>query len=384
MASSALENLPEISLLDEEGIKLESMQSEMIRDYEQRYKERTGKEITLHPTDERRIELNVVAGKMYHLCVIMDERYRMNFLQYMYGNTLKNWVSNFGFIGSGVKNATVKLRFYASGVQEFAIGIPQGTRVTAGDNIYFATDEYAEIEPGDEYADVMATCLTEGIVGNEYKEGQISTIADPVNLVKGVENITISDGGRDEYTDDELRELALNVPSTYSVAGPEDAYIQMIKGYSNRIVSVRKIDDDDAVMRMCIMCADGEVPNETYCTQVLEYVKSLKSTPDTDKVEIVAPEVVEYELDATYYISESRKDIAESIKTGVEAAAGSFMQYTQENIGYDINPDMLVAYANAAGARRIEVNSPGYQTIKENQIAICKSLNVKYGGLEEE
>lgn len=384
MSSSALENLPEISLLDEEGITLESMQIEMVNDYERYYKERTGKEITLHPTDEKCIELMVVAGMMYQLCVIMDERYRMNFLQYMYGNILRNWASNFGFTRSGAKNATVKLRFYASGTMDFAIGIPQGTRVTAGDNIYFETAEYAEIESGAEYADVMGICLTEGIAGNKYKVGQISTIADPVNLVSRVENITVSDGGRDEYTDDELRELILNFPSTYSTAGPEDAYIQLIAGYSDQIVSVRKIDADDAVVRMCIMCADGEVPDETYCAQVLEYVMSLKNTPDTDKVEIVAPEIVEYELDATYYISESRKDIAESIKTGVEEAAESFAQYTQENVGHDINPDILRAYVNAAGARRIVIASPIYQTIRENQIAICKSVNMKYGGLEEE
>lgn len=384
MASSALENLPEISLLDEEGITLESLQSELISDYEMYYKEKTGEDVTLYPTDEKCIELIAVAGMMYQLCAIMDERYRMNFLQYMYGDTLRSWASNFGFVGSGVRSATVKLRFSASSVQDFAIGIPRGTRVTAGDNIYFATDEYAEIEPGEEYVDVMATCTVEGIAGNGYKAGQIGTIADPVNLVSRVANITISDGGRNEYTDDELRELILNFPSTYSTAGPEDAYIQMIAGYSDHIVSIRKIDSDDAVVRMCIMCEDGEVPDETYCEQVLEYVKSLKNTPDTDKVEIVPPEVVEYELDATYYISESRKDIAESIKEGVEAAAESFIQYTQENVGYDINTDILRAYVNAAGARRIEITSPVYQTIKENQIAICKSVNMKYGGLEEE
>lgn len=384
MANSALESLPEISILDEEGITLESLQSEMVEDFENYYKEKTGKEITLHKADERRIELMVVAGMLYQMCVIMDERYKMNFLPYMYGDILKNWASNFGFTGSGIKSAVVKLRFYVSSTQNFAVGVSQGTRVTAGDNVYFATDEYVEIEPGEECAEVMATCTTEGSVGNEYKIGQINTIADPINLVSKVENITISDGGRDEYTDDELRELILNFPSTYSTAGPEDAYIQIIKGYSDRIVSVRKVDSDDAVVRMCIMCSDGWVPDEAYCMQVLEYVKSLKNTPDTDKVEIVAPEVVQYELDATFYISESRKDVAESIRAGVEDAAQSFAKYTQENIGHDINTDILRAYVNAAGARRLVIESPGYRTISENQIAICKSVNVRYGGLEEE
>lgn len=384
MASSALENLPEISILDEEGITLESLQEEMIADYEQHYKEKTGKEISLYPADEKRIELTVIAGMLYQLCVIMDERYRMNFLQYMYGKVLKNWTSNFGFTESGEKRSNVKLRFYGSKIQDFAVGIPKGTRATSGDNVFFETDEYTEIKAGEEYVDVSATCMLEGSGGNGYRIGQIADIVDPVNLIAKVENVTISDGGRDAYTDDELRELILNFPSTYSVAGPEEAYIQIIKRYSERIVSVRRIASNDAIVKMCIMCADGEVPDENYCEQVSQYVISKKNTPDTDKLEIVAPEIVEYELDATYYISESRKDVAESIRSGVEEAAVAFTRYTKENIGYDINPDILKAYANAAGARRIVINSPGYQTIGEEQIAICRSVNIRYGGLEEE
>ena len=176
----------------------------------------------------------------------------------------------------------------------------------------------------------------------------------------------------------------MDLPSTYSTAGPEEAYIQMIKGYSERIVSVRRVRSEDAIVRLCIMCADGEVPDENYCAQVQQYIMSLKRTPDTDKIEIIAPEVVAYELDVTFYISDERKDIAESIKNNVEDAVESFVRHMQENIGYDINTDLLRAYANAAGARRILIESPEYQTISENQIAICTKKNVKYGGLEGE
>lgn len=384
MANSSIEHLPEISILNDEGITLESIQSEMITDYEQRYKELTGQEISLHPADEERIKLMVVAGMYYQLCVIMNENYKMNFLPNMYGARLRNWAANFGFVEDGTKRAIVQLRFFVSEAQENAIGIPEGTRATAGDNIFFATDTYVEILPGETYVDVSATCTQDGKIGNGYREGQIAILADPVNKIREVSNITISDGGRDAYTDEELREKILNFPSTYSTAGPEEGYIQFVKQYSERIVSARKIEAEDAVVRMCIMCKDGEVPDEGYCGQVLQYVKSLKCTPDTDKIEIVAPEVVEYELHATFYISENKKDIAESIKTGVEEAAASFVQFTCENIGYDINPDILTAYVSAAGARRIIIDDPGYTVIRENQIAICKQIDVKYGGLELE
>lgn len=384
MASSALENLPEISILNDEGITLESIQNKMIADYEQRYEELTGKAISLYPADEDRIKLMVVAGMYYQLCVIMDENYKMNFLPNMYGDRLKNWAANFGFVEDGVKRATVVLRFFASKVQEFAVGIPQGTRATAGDGIFFATDEYVEILPGEEYVDVSATCTQDGRLGNEYQKGKIETLADPVNWIRGVSNVSVSDGGRDAYTDDELKGLVLNFPSTYSTAGPEEGYIQIVKGYSSRIVSARRVEAGDAIVKMCIMCENGEVPDEEYCAQVLQYVKALKCTPDTDKVEIVAPEVVEYELRATYYIPESKKEIAEAISKSVEEAAESFARFTQENIGYDVNTDILTVYAGAAGARRIVIEAPEYTVIKENQIAKCRLIDMKYGGLEEE
>lgn len=384
MAISSIESLPEISILKDEGITLEAIQNEMIADYEQRYEELTGKEISLHPADEDRIKLMVMAGMYYQLCIIMDENYKMNFLSNMYGARLKNWAANFGFLEDGVKRASVSLRFFVSKIQESAVGIPQGTRATAGDNIFFETDAYAEILPGEEYVDVPATCTQDGKIGNEYRKGQIAILADPVNLIQGVSNVSISDGGHDAYTDEELREMVLSFPSTYSTAGPEDGYIQFVKQYSDRIVSVRKIEAEDAVVRMCIMCKNGEVPDKGYCEQVLQYIKSLKCTPDTDKVEIVAPEVVEFELRATYYISEDKKDIAESIKNGVEDAVASFVQFMQENIGYDINTDILTAYASAAGVRRIAIEAPEYTVIKENQIAICKFQDVKYGGLEQD
>ncbi len=384
MAGSSIENLPEISILDDEGITLESIQNEMISDYEQRYQEITGQEIALHPADEDRIKLMVVAGMYYQLCVIMNENYKMNFLPNMYGDRLKNWAANFGFVEDGVRRATVTLRFFASKIQEFAIGIPQGTRATAGDSIFFATDEYAEILPGEEYVDVPATCTQDGKAGNEYQAGKIEILVDPVNMIRGVVNVSDSDGGHDAYTDDELRELVLNFPSTYSTAGPEEGYIQLVRQCSDRIVSVRKIEAEEAVVRMCIMCEGGKIPDEDYCEQILQRIKALKCTPDTDKVEIVAPEVIEYELDITYYISEDKKDIAESIKTGVGEAVVSFTEFTQENIGHDINPDILTAYTSAAGARRIVIHAPEYTVIRENQIAICKLVDVKYGGLEQD
>lgn len=379
-----LENLPEINMLKDEGITLESLQNEMIADYEAYYEKLTGEALTLYPADSRRLMINVTAGKLYQLAVIINERHKQNFLQYMYGNFTKNWAANFGFKESGIERATTTLRFHLSQAQAADVRIPAGTRATSGDKIFFATDEDAIILAGNTYADTSATCTSEGTVGNGYIIGQLNIIVDPVNFVESVENTTNSAGGHDEYTNQELKELIYNFPSTYSTAGPEDCYAQLTKQYSSNIIDAKVIPNKEAVVQIYILLQNGNIPGTDYCEAVLDFLKNMNATPDTDKVEILAPDVLDYEIDAVYYIASSKKNIADSVCKTVEEAAEGFAEYTKSKIGRSINPNVLIAYANAAGASRVEISSPGYAAVAENQVAICTRINMTYGGLENE
>ena len=60
-----LEALPDINLLEDEGVTLEGIQEEMISDYQEAYKQYTGEEITLYPANPKRLEMNVIAGQIY-------------------------------------------------------------------------------------------------------------------------------------------------------------------------------------------------------------------------------------------------------------------------------------------------------------------------------
>lgn len=380
----ALENLPAIDMLADEGITFESILHEMIADYEGRWEELTGEKLILYPADSRRIMLNVAAGKLYQLATIINERHKLNFLQYMYGDFLKNWAGNFGFKENGVESAAVKLRFYLSAAQQEDITIPAGTRATAGDQIYFATDEDLTITAGEACADVSATCIIPGTAGNGYTVGQLNVIADPINLVEKVENVTESSGGHEEYTNQELRELIYNFPSTYSTAGPKECYEEITKAYSSNIVDVRVITNKEAVVKIYVLLQGGNVPDEEYRNALANYIGELKITPDTDKVEILAPKTVPYSLDVTYYVSMGQKDIADGLKETIEDAVKEFVNYTREKIGRAINPDTLISFAKAAGASRIEIKDQAYKAIAQDEVAICTEFAVTFGGLEEE
>lgn len=379
-----LENLPKIDMLADEGITFESILNEMIADYEAYWKELTGEELTLYPADSRRIMLNVTAGKLYQLATIINERHKLNFLQYMYGEFTKNWAGNFGFKKDGVESATVTLRFHLAAVQPMDITIPAGIRATSGDLVFFATDEDLIIPAGETYADTSATCTQSGTVGNGYVIGQLNAIADPVNLVESVENITQSAGGHDEYTNQELKELIYNFPDIYSTAGPEGCYEEITKNYSSNIVDAKISTNAEALVLIYVLLQNGGIPTAEYCESVLNYIKDLKVTPDTDKVQVLAPGVVNYTIEATYYIPESKKDIADGVKESIEDAGQEFADYERSKIGRAINPNILTAYANAAGASRIEIISPSYSAIENNEVAICDKINLIFGGFEKE
>ena len=380
-----LENLPEIDVLEDEEITLESTMQEMVEDFENFYYQETGVEKILYPADEMRLLLNVAAGKFYQMATIINERFKMNFLQYMYGEVLENWCANFGFIDNGEAYATTTLRFFTSEPQNSAIPIEAGTRATAGDDIFFATQEYAEIAAGDEYADVAAICTSAGSVGNGYAAGKINIIADTVNYISAVENMSESTGGKDEYTDDERKEIILNFPDEYSADGTEGGYIEKAKKYSNEIIdAIIDIDAPAGTVGIYIMLEGGVLPDEAYCSNVEEYLYGLETNPDTDKIEVYAPDAVAYDIDVTFYIAESNKEIASDVQELVNESIEDFKESTYSAIGNDINPDILLSEIMASGAKRAVIASPAFVPLGGTQVGICTGVNVTYGGLEDD
>lgn len=383
-ASDTWDNLPDINPLEDEGITIEEIVAEMVQSYEEKYEEITGEELTLYPADERKIRINAVAEMLYQLAQFGADCFKQNFLKYSFGASLKNLGANIGYAETGEEAAITTLRFTLSEPMEQDVTIPAGTQVTEGTQVYFATDEDLIIPAGELYGDTAATCTDIGEMGNGYAIGQINILVDAVSYVESVKNITETSGGHDKYTTDELRENIYNFPSTYSTAGPEDEYIELVKKYSNNIIDVHTITSKESVVQIYVLLQNGSVPDGTKLQAIKAFLEEQKLTPDTDKIEVLAPEIVNYTIEATYYISYYKKEMEQTIKESIEEIATEFEEYTKSKIGRAINPDMLIAFVNTAGASRIAIKTPTYKKIEENQVAICTKVNLIYGGLEKE
>lgn len=378
-----LYNLPDISVVDD--VNIETMKNEMVRDYEEAYEAETGEAITLYPADRDRLKLNIVTNKLYQAYQCIDKGFRMNFLRYAYGDYLKQLGANKKIYKQEARPAVTVLRFSLQEPRTQVTAIPKGKRATSGDNVFFATDDYAEIQAGELSVEVAATCTQAGIQGNKYIEGQINALADKIPYIVGVTNVSETMGGSDEESDADFRERIYLAPSAFSTAGTEDAYIYWVRQYNSAAiedVSVRT--SENAVVDIRIVLAGGELPSETFTDNVMNYLISSGIKPLTDKVVIAAPDTVEYNLDLTYYIGRSNKENVETIQAAAEEAAGEWIAWQKTHIGADINTDMLIEYLRAAGVKRTVIRSPGYTQVSDIQVAVAKNIIISYGGLEND
>lgn len=381
----ALQNLPEIDFLGDLNISQETIAQEMIEDYQDKYEELTGNEITLYPANSERLKMQIVAGELYQTYEFISYLFSQNFIQYMERNVLENWGATLGYAQTNIKAATCILQFKVNEVLDFDVEIPAGIRATAGDDVYFATNESCVLKAGESSVEVSATCTEEGTVGNDYVVSQINVLADPVLNISSVENCTTSQGGQDEYDDETLRENIFLFPSTYSTAGPNTAYEYFVKSYSTEIISVNVVQNNvTAEVDIYIMLADGKVPDEQYCKAVVDYLVGLECTPADDKIYVKAPEIVRYKISGKYYIAKSSRENEALIKESVLEAANYFVSECYSNIGNDIIPDKLIELTRIAGAKRLELTAPNFTQIADTQIAICDGIELSYGGLEDD
>jgi phage-related baseplate assembly protein len=131
----------------------------------------------------------------------------------------------FGTPRLSTEPANTTLQFNLYEIFSFNKTIIKGTQVETSDGEYiFVTDSDLVIPAGATVGTVSATSVLGGALLNRYKEGEITGLLDNLAFVESVTNITPVAGGADDEEDEPYRERLYLAPSSWSVAGPEDAY----------------------------------------------------------------------------------------------------------------------------------------------------------------
>lgn len=373
-----LKNYPDVTFI--EAISFDKLKESMVSDFEKRYRELTGNTMTLAAADPYRLILYACAVAIYQGYQYTDKAGKMGLLKYSTGDFLDNLAALKGITRNEAVPSRTTMRFTLSAVQSRKAVIPKGTRLK-GQELYFETVEEGEIPAGELTTDVPTVCQTAGAIGNGYREGDITTLVDPLPFNAKVSNVEITDGGADREEDTDLAERIYLAPSKYSTAGPEPAYEYWVKTYSSAVDECRVITESPGEVDIYIM-VDGKLPTESFIKELTEKLKNGEQRPLTDHVVVKAPETVKYEIDFTYHIRSSDRDMVDTIQKAVKNACNNFIAW-QNKIGKDITPSQLISEIMQAGVQSVEIKKPSYIEISDSQIGITSEPVITYGGLRD-
>ena len=123
-----MDHFPDISFIDNAAV--DEVMTAMVNDYQEKYKELTGKNISLARADPYRLIMYACTMQIYQAMQYADYAGKMSFLTYANGDFLDHLGALRGVRRREKTAAKTVLRFEISDPIESAVSIPAGCRVT--------------------------------------------------------------------------------------------------------------------------------------------------------------------------------------------------------------------------------------------------------------
>lgn len=369
--------LPDVEFLETDA---ETIKAEILTGYEQA----SGR--TLAAGDPVRLFLLSLASIIIQQRTTINLAAQQNLLTYAQGEYLDALGALLSVERLEESRAVTTLKFTLSQALATVYTIPAGTEVTNG-TVTFATDKDLDIPKGELSGSVTASCTVPGEVGNDFLAGQVTTIVKPMTFVAKAENVTITTGGSEAESDASLAERIRLAPNSFSVAGPEKAYVYHAKSVSSSVIDVSVTSPSPGEVDVYVLLSGGVLPQEETLQQISDYLNDSSIRPLTDYVKVLAPKAVNYQIELHYWIGREDSSRAEQIKAEVTAAVEKYRLWQQSKIGRDILPAKLIQYVMQAGASRIDsptMKPADFKALESGQVAQCTDVKVVYEGIKDE
>lgn len=358
----------------------ETIRSQIITGFEQASGD------TLAAGDPRRLFLLSIADVIIQQRTAINLAAQQNLLSYAQGGYLDALGQLLAVERMAESKAVTTIEFTLSQALGSVYTIPAGTQVTNG-VVTFETNEDLLIPIGETTGEVSASCTVAGPVGNDYLAGQINTIVTPMTFVSGAQNTTITTGGADAESDPDFADRIRLAPNSFSVAGPEKAYVYHAKSVSPAIIDVKVDSPTPGEVDVYVLLTDGTLPTEDTLDQIEAHLSDEDIRPLTDYVVVKAPTASNYEIELHYWISQEDSSKAAQIQADVEAAVEQYRLWQQTKIGRDITPGKLLQLVFAAGASRVDdskMKPAAWKKLEAMQVAQCTKVSVVYEGYKDE
>ena len=370
-------NLPEVEFVDTDT---EALVNKLIAGYE----EITGR--ILYPADPVRAFILWLASIIIQERVGINESAKQNLPRYAEGENLDSLSEIFhNTYRLEPTAATTTLGFYITTTLEEDYIITDELEVTVDGVINFATTGYLIFKAGENYAEVGAICQSVGTVGNGFTPGQVSKlVSDEFLYFKEVANTTTTAGGSEEESDTAFYNRMRESEESYTTAGPRGSYAYHAKSVSSQISDVSAESPEDGVADVRIMLYGGKLPDKELIDRVQEYLSADDIRPMTDKVIVAAPDTIEFDIEATYYIPRDKAATTKEIKQAVKLATENYTLWQTSKMGRDINPSYFNAMLMESGIKRVDITTPVFTEIPKGSVAVLRNCNVTFGGVEDE
>ena len=213
----------------------------------------------LYPGDERRIFGDALVAVVLAIYSKANDACKQKMLKYARGAVLDALGERYACHRISPVSAKTIFRFSLDSAITTNIIIPEGTRATPDNEVYFRTTELAVLQAGAVFVDIPAECTIVGEAYNGYLVGDINRLVDLIPFIDSVKNITVTYDGNDGEPypeedggigDEHYRGRIRLAPTALSVAGPRDAYEYHAKSADASIADVAIISSVQRISKI--------------------------------------------------------------------------------------------------------------------------------------
>jgi phage-related baseplate assembly protein len=181
--------------------------------------------------------------------------------------------------------------------------------------------------------------------------------------------------------DDALRQRVILAPESFSVAGPELAYVFHARSADADVLdaSATSPSPGSVVVTVLSRLGNGEASAELLA-KVEAIVNGREVRPLTDLVTVQSADVVEFAILAKLYVYQGPDPTI--VMAAAEASLQAYLAAARR-LGRDVTISALYAALHVDGVQRVDLTSPGNLVLGATQAPWCTSVNLSFAVVGE-
>lgn len=255
--------------------------------------------------------------------------------------------------------------------------IASGYEVLAADGeTVFATTTDISVAAGIATTTAILTAQAAGDQGNNFLPGEINTPLTENETITSVTNTTTSQGGAPEESDDKYAMRIYLAPSSFSVAGPYDAYIYFARSASPAIADVSVWSPLPNDISICAVLDGGVVPDATIKQAILDQCSPVINRPLGDRVSVVDSTPVTAEGVLNIQVYREAAALTDNIKATARERADWVIESWEGKLGRDIVPEAIESRVQLIGGVYRATTTLEYQQLNRQQFPLVTITDI--------